>query len=297
MGLINKIKIKSYILKNYILSNEKKPFLSSFKLTYNCNLRCQQCPFHSMQSKDPSFKDVKNILNELYDRGNRIVIFEGGEPMLWRDEGYDIYGVVKEAKKKFFCVGMTTNGTLPLDVDTDILWVSIDGFKEMHNSLRNHDVFDKVMKNIKRSSHTKLFAHITVNSKNYLEVPELIKSFPENIKGVTVQFYYPYNNKDELFLDFDKREKLLEEIISLKEQGYHVLNSYSGLEAMKSNKWKCIDWLVDNANPDGSIANGCYLKGRTDMDCSKCGFSPHVEISLAYKGKLDAIKAGIDIFF
>lgn len=297
MGRISKLKRDSYVLKNYVLSKKKKPFLASFKLTYNCNLKCQQCPFHSMQSKDLSFEDVKNVLNELYDRGNRIVVFEGGEPLLWKHDSYDIHDVVKAAKKKFFCVGMTTNGTLPLDVDTDILWVSIDGFKDTHNNLRNGNVFDQVMRNIEKSSHPKLFAHITINSRNYLEVPDLIKSFPDSIKGVTVQFYYPYNHKDDLFLEFDKREKLLEDIISLKEQGYNLLNSYSGLEAMKRNEWKCIDWLVDNANPDGSISNGCYLKGRADMDCSRCGFSPHVEISLAYKGNLNAIKAGINIFF
>lgn len=297
MARINKFKRNSYVLKNYIFSSKKKPFLCSYKLTYNCNLKCDQCPFHTMKSKDPSFEEVKETLDLLYDRGNRIIVFEGGEPMLWKDGSYDIHDIVKAAKNKFFSVGMTTNGTLPLDVDTDILWVSIDGFKDMHNSLRNSNIFDKVMKNIKSSSHPKLFAHITVNSKNYSEVPELTKFLQKNVKGTTIQFYYPYNNKDELFLDFDKRERLLENIITLKKEGYSVLNSYAGLEAMKRNKWKCIDWLVDNANPDGSIVHGCYLKDRTDRDCSKCGFSPHVEISLAYKGNLKAIKAGVDIFF
>ncbi len=89
----------------------------------------------------------------------------------------------------------------------------------------------------------------------------------------------------------------MDDIILLKQDKYPVLNSYPGLEAMKKNEWECIDWLVDNANPDGSIIHGCYLNDRTDKDCSKCGFSPHVEISLAYKGDLKAIKAGIDIFF
>lgn len=297
MGIIKKLKRDSYILKNYVLSTKEKPFLCSFKLTYKCNLRCDQCPFHSMRSKDLSFEEVKGVLDQLYNRGNRIIVFEGGEPMLWKDNQYDTHDVVREAKKKFFSIGMTTNGTLSLDVAVDVLWVSIDGLKDTHNYLRNGNVFDKVMDNIKSSSHPKLFAHITVNSKNYSEIPDLIKSFPKNIKGVTIQFYYPYNKKDELFLDFDKREKLLEEIISLKDQGWPILNSYPGLEAMKRNKWTCIDWLVDNANPDGNIIHGCYLKGRTDKDCSKCGFSPHVEISLAYKGNLKAIKSGVGIFF
>ncbi|MBM3199381.1 DUF3463 domain-containing protein [Candidatus Woesearchaeota archaeon] len=297
MKIINNLKVDAYVLNNYVLSKKERPFLCSFKLTYDCNLTCHQCPFHMMQSKNPSFEQVGNVLEELHERGNRIVVFEGGEPMLWKDKTYSIHDVVKSAKKSFFSVGMTTNGTLPLDVNTDILWFSIDGLKDTHNNLRNSNVFDKVIDNVKKSYHPKLFAHITANRKNYSEIPELVKLLPKNVKGITLQFYYPYNNNDDLFLEFDKREKLLEEIIALKRGGYKIMNSYSGLEAMKKNNWKCVDWLVDNANPDGTITNGCYLKGRSDMDCKKCGFSPHVEVSLAYKGDLEAIRSGVSIFF
>jgi hypothetical protein len=44
-------------------------------------------------------------------------------------------------------VGVTTNGTLPIDIDSDIVWVSIDGLKETHNRIRG-DCFDRVVENI-----------------------------------------------------------------------------------------------------------------------------------------------------
>lgn len=285
-----------YLFYHYVLQRDK-PLLASFKLTYRCNLTCQQCPFYCMQADELGFKQVLDILKRLYQRGNRLVVLEGGEPMLWKDGTYSIHDVVAAAQKNFFSVGMTTNGTLPLDVAVNTLWVSIDGLEASHNALRAAPIFSHIMDNIKRSQHPRLFAHITINAVNAAEIPELIRFLQHKVRGITVQFYYPYNQQDELFLDFANREKILEEIIQLKRAGYPVLNSMAALQALKRNTWKCDDRLIDNANPDGSITQGCYLKNRVDIDCSKCGFSPHTEISLACQMNLQSIIAGQSIFF
>lgn len=205
--------------------------------------------------------------------------------------------MVAEANRRFLCTGMTTNGTQPLDVPTGVLWVSVDGFRETHNDLRGGDIFDRVMDNIARSPHPRIYAHITVNKRNATETPALICYLSQRVKGITLQFYYPYGKKDDLFLDFERRAELLDRVILLKQQGYPVLNSTASLRALKYNRWRCVDWLIDNANPDGSLSQGCYLRGRDDIDCARCGFSPHTEASLAYQGKFEAILAGLRIFF
>lgn len=284
-----------YILQNYLLSR-RKPFLASFKLTYNCNLRCQQCPFCTMTSSELTYQQACLILDRLYERGNRMVVIEGGEPMLWHDGEIRVHDLVIYARQRFFSVGMTTNGTFPLDVPTDVLWVSIDGLRETHNELRGANIFDKVMGNVHASTHPRLFAHVTVNAVNAGEIPALLSFLNGEFRGITLQFYYPYNHQDALFLDFDRREKLLDEVIRLKQSGVRVLNSYAALKALKRNTWTCRDTLIDNANPDGSMQQGCYLKGRSDIDCARCGFSPHTEVSLACQGNLQAIQAGLRIF-
>jgi Fe-coproporphyrin III synthase len=240
---------------------------------------------------------VIGTLDQLAQRGNRIVIFEGGEPMLWRDHSYTIQDVIQEAKKRFDRVGMTTNGTIALNVNPDILWVSIDGLAETHNSLRRGRIFERVMENIQNSSHPKILAHITINNRNYSEISDLILFLAKKVQGITIQLYYPYHRDDRLFLDFDLRKKCLDEIISLKKAGYPILNSSASLKALQLNNWHCFDLLMDNAHPDGSITQGCYLRGRGDIDCKLCGFSPHTEISLAFQGNPQAILAGKRIFF
>jgi Fe-coproporphyrin III synthase len=298
MSRVGALERNLYVLKNYVFSRQKRPFLASYKLTYRCNLHCQQCPFYTIQEEDPSYDAVIETLERLYERGNRAVIFEGGEPMLWLDGERTIHDVVAAAKRRFFVVGMTSNGTLPLDVPVDVQWVSLDGLEKTHNELRGGgDCFAKIIENIERSSHPSLFAHITINRMNSPEIPELIHYLSGLVKGITIQLYYPYDKKYDLYLDNPQREAVLDEIIQLKRAGLPLLNSVSALEALKINSWHCVDWLIDNANPDGSLSQGCYLKGRGLVECDKCGFSPHTEASLAYQGDLRAIRAGLDIFF
>lgn len=284
-----------HILRHHLIL-QNRPLLASYKLTYRCNLNCQQCPFFTMENEEATYEQACRIIDGLYERGSRLLMFEGGEPMLWQDGERRVHDLVNYARQRFFSVGMTTNGTLPLDVPTDVLWVSVDGLRDTHNELRGAPVFDRVIANARASGDPRLYAHVTVNSVNADEVPHLLEFLNGIFRGITIQFYYPYNHKDELFLDFSRREKLLDTIIDQKKAGVRVLNSIPALRALKRNTWVCRDALIDNANPDGSMQQGCYLKGRADIDCSKCGFSPHTEISLACRGVPRAVVAGMEIF-
>ncbi len=111
----------SYYAKSRLF-NIKRPVLAGVKITNACNLKCRHCPFWRMEEKSLSFSQVKESFKNLYDIGIRLVIIEGGEPFLWKDDGYDIRNIVKEAREFFFSVGITTNGTFPLEVDSDIIW-------------------------------------------------------------------------------------------------------------------------------------------------------------------------------
>jgi MoaA/NifB/PqqE/SkfB family radical SAM enzyme len=235
---------------------------------------------------------VKNSLKALYDLGVRLVIIEGGEPFLWKDNSYDIRDVVAEAKKLFFSVGITTNGTLSLEANSDIIWVSIDGLKKTHDLLRGES-FDRIMANIKRSTHPKIYAHTTINRMNQGEIAEMVKFLSPKVKGLTFQFHYPYSGEaDDLVLTFEERKIVLDELIKLKKDGFPIANSYACLQALKDNKWRCHSWMIASVEPDGKLTQGCYIKGRGEVSCKKCGFSAHTEISLAYSGVIESIKAG-----
>jgi len=274
----------------------KKPLLGSVKLTHDCNLTCVHCPFRSRGAGSLSCRQAISSLRTLYEWGVRLVIFEGGEPFLWRDGECGLEHVVEEAGRLFFSVGVTTNGTFPLETEADIVWVSVDGMKGTHDRIRGVS-FEKIMCNIRNSSHAKIYAHVTINSLNWEEIPDLVEFLSPRVKGITIQFHYPYDEVDKkLFLPFDRRRAVLNELIDLKKKGFPLADSYACFRALRDNRWKCRPWLIASVDPSGKATHGCYVKDRGEVSCERCGFSAHTEISLAYGGVVGSILAGSRIF-
>jgi MoaA/NifB/PqqE/SkfB family radical SAM enzyme len=278
----------------------KKPVLGGFKITHNCNLRCRHCPFWQRKSPELGYEGVVGVMRRLHDMGVRILIFEGGEPFLWRDDkaGKSFNDVVEYGKKLFFSVGVTTNGTMPItDFPADVVWVSFDGLKDTYTKIRG-DCFDTVTKNIRESNHENLYANITINRLNEGELEDVVKFLSTVVKGVTIQFHYPYGTDwdKELFIPLNERGAVIERLLKLKKEGYPLTDSRGCLEDMKMNTWQCYDWMLANADPDGTIAQGCYLKNRGEVDCLSCGFAAHVEISKAFDMHLPSINVGRKIF-
>lgn len=290
----------AYFIFYYLQSllGQKNPVLGGMKLTHACNLTCKHCPFWKKKGESLSFEQVLSCMLTLYSWGVRILIIEGGEPFLWRDGTHDIRDVINEARKLFFSVGVTTNGTFPIEVDSDIVWVSIDGLKETHDRIRG-DSFDSAIANIETSSHPRIYAHVTINALNWKEIPDLVKFLSSKVKGITIQFHYPYESDvadDKLLLPFDHRREVLDKLIALKKQDFHVADSYACLKALKDNRWKCHPWMIASVDPDGTMKRGCYVKDRGPISCEHCGFAAHTEISLAYSGVIGAMLAGRKIF-
>lgn len=245
-----------------------------------------------------SWETALTALENLRALGTRIVIFEGGEPFLWRDGPHRLHDLVLYAKRRFLRVAVTTNGTLPLNVPSDILWVSLDGLKETHDRLRNGS-FDRVLSNIKSANHSRIYIHFTINRENWREVEPLaglIARIPA-IKGMTVQFFYPYRQGEEdLALSADERRKTIEKLLKLKKSGFPIVNSAGRLNAMIQNTWRCHDDILINVDPDGTVTQGCYVKRRGQVRCDACGFTPVAEASGALDLIPESLCAGWQLF-
>ena len=238
---------------------------------------------------------MQDVLLRLNQAGVRLLILEGGEPFVWEDDGHGLDDVVDAARKLFFFTGVTTNGLLPIETRADLVWVSIDGLRASHDYNRG-PTFDRVIANIQASSHPKLFANVTINRRNWQEIPELVGFLAGKVKGITIQFYYPFDDTEDLWLPLPERRQVLDQLIALKRRGYPISDSVPALTALRDNTWRCVPWLVSSVEPDGAITYGCYLKNRTAISCERCGFAAHTEMSLAYYWNAPAILAGLRIF-
>lgn len=283
----------------YHVRKRVSPILAGYKLTNKCNLRCTHCPFWKRSGFEQGFEGVVATLERLAWLGVRILILEGGEPLIWRDGTRRIRHVVEAARILFPCVCMTTNGTLPWgDLPLDRVWVSLDGPPAIHDKIRGHGVFDLALANLQSHGKGRAFVSTTVSKENFQSIPQMIVMLKGIVEGVTIQFYYPYQGlPDPKFVPPSERGLLMDELIRLKKMGYPVANSVASLLDIKKELWTCEDGLLANAEPDGSIHHGCYLKNRGDAECSRCGFTAHNEMSLAFKGGLGSILAGVKIFF
>lgn len=277
------------------------PLIASLKVTYRCNLACRACPFHLLAGRPGThmtWDAACASLDSLARRGCPIVVFEGGEPLLWTDRGFTFSDLARYARTKFACVAATTNGTVSLDVPTDILWVSVDGTRETHNALRSGS-YDRLMHNMRLSAHSRLFVHTTLNRLNFRELPSIVRTAAAEpaVKGVTLQLFYAYNQGEEpLAMSRDERVEALNTALALKKAGYPILNSKWGIKAMMDNTWRCRERLLANINPDGGIAVGCYVRDRGEVVCSRCGFTPVAEASGAYALLPGPLLAGMRIF-
>ena len=289
----------SFYLRRRIL-RQKIPLLASFKLTFRCNLSCLACPFHRRAGEERSsitWEAATTALEELRRRGTRIVVFEGGEPFLWRDGTRGLRELVAYATERFLRVAVTTNGTFPLDAPADLLWVSLDGADRVHDLLRS-DSFGQVWANLEAAGRarrgTRVLVHFTLNRMNWRDLEVLankLRGLPV-VKGMTLQLFYPYGQgESRLALSGEERRAALEQAIRLK-RTYPIINSERTLRGMIRNDWRCSDDLLINVDPDGTITQGCYVTGRGAVDCTSCGFTPVAEASAALNLHPGAILAG-----
>jgi Fe-coproporphyrin III synthase len=226
------------------------------------------------------------------------VVFEGGEPLLWRDGGFGVRELMEYACKRFMRVAVTTNGTFSLDLPAHVVWVSIDGLPETHDRLRSNS-YARIRENLLQTRHRKIFVHYTVNRENRGELKallDLLREIPA-VRGLTLQFFYPYDQgEDSLALTHAQRREVVETAIGLKRRGYPILNSTGVLRAMIGNTWTCLDTILINVDPDGTITQGCYAKSRGEVRCASCGFTPVAEAAGALRLNPGSIITGWKTF-
>jgi MoaA/NifB/PqqE/SkfB family radical SAM enzyme len=249
-----------------------------------------------------SYAAAVAALDSLWRAGCRLLIIEGGEPFLWRDGDMGLEDVVRAARARGFArVGLTTNGTLPIETGADMVWVSLDGMQAAHEANRG-PCWERIMTNLAACACPRLYAQVTVNRANWTDLPGLMSYLSGRVQGITIQFFYPYPESEDLWLPWAERRLLLEQIRALKRQGYPLVDSDRALRDLGDNRWRCHDWLIANAEPDPDdpdhpqVHFGCYLKGRAEADCRRCGFTAHAELSLAYDLHPQALWTGQRVF-
>tara|TARA_Y100000590_G_scaffold192502_1_gene218825 strand:- start:42 stop:998 length:957 start_codon:yes stop_codon:yes gene_type:complete len=274
------------------LLNKKSPFFGSADIINVCNLHCDHCYWWTNRKDNDNELTVeqwKQVIDEKFKKQHVFAVtVVGGEPMMRPD----VVELFANEFPKRSCV--VTNGTFPLKKIKNLYfyWVSIDGDKETHNSIRGDNAWEKTRENVEKyvkNNGEKAFKDIwismTVNSRNYKTVRKVIEDWRGLSNKIGIQFHTPFMKGDPLWLPFGKeRDDLIDEIIDMQKHECkdYISNPRKQLELMK-RKWggngttpiDCPTWTIVSVDHLGRDKLPCCIGSAEESSmkprCEECG--------------------------
>src|SRR3990167_8766467 len=134
-------------------SSKRIPVRVSFLITNYCNLRCFYCyasdNFNSKKTSEPTYEQLINVIDQIYDAGCRWINILGGEPLLRND----IEDFIDYVHSKGIFIEITTNGyfvrkRINALKKVNHLCISLDGNKESNDKSRGKGSFEKIVDGI-----------------------------------------------------------------------------------------------------------------------------------------------------
>jgi len=170
---------------------------------HSCNLKCKNCYAASASSSTKlSFSTLERIVTEAKSSwGIRLVVFSGGEPLLYSSEGKGVLDIVERNPDLLFL--LFTNGTLVNEQVAARLSrlgnltpaFSVEGMRAITNNCRGEGVFDTVIDGTKliRRAGVPFGVSVSVTRNNYEEVvsDEFLDLFFNEL-GAFYAFFFQY---------------------------------------------------------------------------------------------------------
>lgn len=274
-----------------ILFKRKDPLVGSIILTDKCNLSCSHCVVNNITAAVYPYSQIKSEMLQMYSEGIRILLFYGGEPFLWKDQGLTVRDLIKEAKQiGFVLVNIVTNGSIGLNLpEADLILVSVDGSREMHNRIRGN-TYDLILDNInKATSDNNICLYMAINQINKNDIEDVCKlaSRSKNVKAVSFNFHTPYPGTEYLKLTPEQKQNCCDRITKLIKEGYPVLNLKSAFPYIVKNTFRtpCYQCIIMENGQKWACGRCIDIKGL----CRECGFFFAAEYSLVFQGNLKVI--------
>jgi len=270
--LRQQFKVATYIIKQRLAGRKRYPLVLMLEPLFRCNLACPGCG--KIDYPDPILNkrlSPEECFAAADECGAPIVAIPGGEPLIHKEIGEIVSGLV--ARKKF--VSLCTNALL-LEKKLDLfkpspyLFFSIhlDGLKAEHDkAVDQAGVFDRAVAAIKvareRGFQVNINATIFDGAK-----PEKVAEFLDFATGIgvgiTISPGYAYERAPDQnhFLSRRKTKTLFRDIFRLGKGRKWALNHSSlFLDFLAGNQqYRCTPWGMPTRNVFG-WQKPCYLLG------------------------------------
>jgi hopanoid biosynthesis associated radical SAM protein HpnH len=266
------VSIGAYVLGQHLRGRERYPLVLMLEPLFRCNLACAGCG--KIDYPDPILNrrlSVQECLDAVDECGAPMVAIPGGEPLIHKDIGAIVKGIV--ARKKF--VSLCTNALLlekkigEFEPSPYLFFsVHLDGIKKHHDkSVCMEGGFERAIAGIK-AAQAKGFA-VNVNATIFDGHPaEDIAAFLDLAKemgvGVSISPGYAYERAPDQqhFLARKNTKELFRKVFALgKGKGWQFMHSGMFLDFLAGNQEAhCTPWGMPTRNIFG-WQKPCYLLG------------------------------------
>lgn len=273
-----KFLFKLYDLTRFDLFGKPRGAIGSIDVTNRCNLRCRHCYFfaHDYEGeRELSDEEWLMKFEELKKEGFPFYqcSWIGGEPLLRQ-------GLIEQGMRYFRSNLVTTNGMMELPSWPDVnFYISVDGPREMHESMRGRGSYDRIVRNAVRPD-LKVLLSMVITRENYQGIESFVDEWRERggTKGVLFQFYTPVKglDNDELWPGWELRDKVIDSLLKLKERhGDFIFLPPEVFETMRSDRCReitlnCLFRQISFCfDPQGRVKKPCMMGPMAD--CTRCG--------------------------
>lgn len=222
----------------------KNPLSVCWQITTKCNLNCKYCLSDSGVEGTYGLKtkEAIEIINQLGKLGINRLDFTGGEPLVRTD----LEKLIQCAKYNHINTIVTTNTILLNDENinalklADLVQISIDGPKEIHNDQRQNDVFDKTIQNIKKLKEAgckiRLNSFIYNSNKQYVDYLINLSKELDLFSHLFIIFTPQGRGKEHLeeIIPEKEVEKIKEKILSCRKEEHRNIRLYDYNEYLHS---------------------------------------------------------------
>jgi hopanoid biosynthesis associated radical SAM protein HpnH len=276
VSLRQKVKVGAYVLRQRLAGRKRYPLVLMLEPLFRCNLSCFGCG--KIDYPDAILNkrlSVQECLDAVDECGAPMVAIPGGEPLIHKEIGEIVNGIV--ARKKF--VSLCTNALLlekklHLFEPSPYLFFSVhlDGLKEHHDkSVCMDGGFEKAVDAIK-AAKAKGFT-VNVNCTIFdghpaEDIAKFLDLTTELGVGVSISPGYAYERApdQEHFLNRRKTKELFREVFALgkeknKGKSWNLTHSGMFLDFLAGNQeFHCTPWGMPTRNVFG-WQKPCYLLG------------------------------------
>ncbi|MFL4969838.1 MAG: adenosyl-hopene transferase HpnH [Xanthobacteraceae bacterium] len=269
---LKEMRLGAYLLKQKLAGRKRYPLVLMLEPLFRCNLACAGCG--KIDYPDAILNrrmSVQECLEAVDECGAPMVAIPGGEPLIHKEIGEIVAGIV--ARKKF--VSLCTNALLMekklhLFKPSPYLFFSVhlDGLKEHHDkSVCQEGVFDRAVSAIK-AAKAKGFA-VNVNCTIFdnhpaEEIAKFLDFCGELGVGVSISPGYAYERAPDQahFLHRRNTKELFRRVFALRNgKRWNLMHSGLFLDFLAGNQeFHCTPWGMPTRNIFG-WQKPCYLLG------------------------------------